>query len=448
MARHHQPASLTMLLPLLFSALALALQVAPNSPCAHFCLDSADLDRSDPRSSNTNGDDIVCNDVDFKNKPAGQKYQRCLACLQDSTFKRDDENDLDWFLYNMRYSFDYCVFGYPNATGVGSGPCITSEACGPLEDALKAGITEPDDDRKQYGYCDTDGKAMLGDAYAKCHACVKADSSHTIISNFLVALEAGCQQRPKPGATLGLNDTVFSERTIEMVNPSAPVAPGDNYSLPNTSIAAIAIGGFVFLLAIAGCVFVQRRKRQKRSVLNRRSSMSFHCQARLTPRGTAFRNIDKEYVGQPYMDEAKSPSGSSLWNPRNAMTSLRGGHKLDTFAPPLSQPPPVHTPIQQSPADDISPISTLSSSSAAPLMAGQSRHPATSPNVDSPLYSPGFTITTPRLGQDSNNPWQQQRAGGSGRSFRKKQRSSTTQSPVETRNIQLVFDPPPKKATK
>lgn len=264
----------------------------------------------------------------------------------------------------------------------------------------------------------------------------------------LVALEAGCQQRPKPGATLGLNDTVFSERTIEMVNPSAPVAPGDNYSLPNTSIAAIAIGGFVFLLAIAGCVFVQRRKRQKRSVLNRRSSMSFHCQARLTPRGTAFRNIDKEYVGQPYMDEAKSPSGSSLWNPRNAMTSLRGGHKLDTFAPPLSQPPPVHTPIQQSPADDISPISTLSSSSAAPLMAGQSRHPATSPNVDSPLYSPGFTITTPRLGQDSNNPWQQQRAGGSGRSFRKKQRSSTTQSPVETRNIQLVFDPPPKKATK
>jgi hypothetical protein len=264
----------------------------------------------------------------------------------------------------------------------------------------------------------------------------------------LVALEAGCQQRPKPGATLGLNDTVFSERTIEMVNPSAPVAPGDNYSLPNTSIAAIAIGGFVFLLAIAGCVFVQRRKRQKRSVLNRRSSMSFHCQARLTPRGTGFRNIDKEYVGQPYMDEAKSPSGSSLWNPRNAMTSLRGGHKLDTFVPPLSQPPPVHTPVHQSPADDISPMSAISSSSAAPLMAGQSRHPVTSPNVDSPLYSPGFTITTPRLGQDSNNPWQQQRAGGSGRSFRKKQRSSTTQSPVETRNIQLVFDPPPKKATK
>lgn len=268
----------------------------------------------------------------------------------------------------------------------------------------------------------------------------------------MVALEAGCQQRPKPGATLGLNDTVFSERTIEMVDPSASAAPGDNHSLPNTTIAAIAIGGFVFLLAIAGCIFVQRRKRQKRSVLNRRSSMSFHCQARLTPRGTGFRNVDKEYVGQPYMDEAKSPSGSSLWNPRNAMDSLRGGHKLDTFVSPLLQPPPVHTPIHQSPADDISPISTISSGSAAPLMAGQPRHPATSPGgVDSPLYSPGFTITTPRLGQDGNNPWQQQqqqRGGGSGRSFRKKQRSSNTQSPAETRNIQLVFDPPPKKATK
>lgn len=83
---------------------------------------------------------------------------------------------------NMRYSFDYCIFGYPNATDISSGPCITSEACGPIGNALRKGITDPDD-RKQYDYCDTDDKAMLGDAVAKCQACVKADSTHTIISN-------------------------------------------------------------------------------------------------------------------------------------------------------------------------------------------------------------------------------------------------------------------------
>lgn len=70
-----------------------ALQVTPNSPCSQFC-----LDRSDPNSYETRGDEIVCDDDDFKRKAAGQKFQRCLACLQDSAFKQGDESDQDWFL--------------------------------------------------------------------------------------------------------------------------------------------------------------------------------------------------------------------------------------------------------------------------------------------------------------------------------------------------------------
>ncbi|KAM0388102.1 hypothetical protein ACHAQC_010127 [Fusarium culmorum] len=241
-------------LALLFLSSATALQVTPNSPCAQFCHGAAGS-----KSNKTHGDEIVCNDDDFKRQVEGQKFQRCLACLQDSTFEQGDENDQDWFLYNMRYSFDYCIFGYPNATGISSGPCVTSEACGPIEDALKEGITEPND-RTKYGYCDTDGKAMLGDSVAKCQACVKADSSQTIISNFLIALEAGCQQRPHPSTTLGLNGTVFSDRSISILDPSASLAPGDNHELPNTSIAAIAVGVVAFLLITAGCIFMQYRK--------------------------------------------------------------------------------------------------------------------------------------------------------------------------------------------
>lgn len=74
-----------------------ALQVAPNSPCASFCIDDSSLDVSDPNSSNTNGSDIVCNDGDFSSQATGQKFERCLSCLQDSPFVQAPENDQQWF---------------------------------------------------------------------------------------------------------------------------------------------------------------------------------------------------------------------------------------------------------------------------------------------------------------------------------------------------------------
>ena len=84
---------ISVFLTLLFWISAKALQVTPNSPCAQFCHGS-------PKSKSTKmlGDEIVCNDDDFKKKAEGQKFQRCLACLQDSTFTQEDENDQDWFL--------------------------------------------------------------------------------------------------------------------------------------------------------------------------------------------------------------------------------------------------------------------------------------------------------------------------------------------------------------
>lgn len=77
--------------------LAAAVQVSPNSPCSSFCIDSPDLDESDPESSNTEGKDITCSDDDFKSKPEGQKFQRCLACLQDSSYSDGTESDQHWF---------------------------------------------------------------------------------------------------------------------------------------------------------------------------------------------------------------------------------------------------------------------------------------------------------------------------------------------------------------
>ncbi|KAF5659169.1 exo-alpha-sialidase neuraminidase [Fusarium heterosporum] len=431
---------LSIILSLLFVVSTTALQVTPNSPCAQFCFDQSDND-----SPKTRGDEIVCNDDDFKRKAEGQKFQRCLACLQDSTFKQGDESDQDWFLYNMRYSFDYCIFGYPNATDIPSGPCITSEACGPIGNALKEGIAQPND-REQYDYCDTDDKAMLGDAVAKCQACVKADSTHTIISNFLVALDAGCQQRPKPGTPIGLNDTVFSETTISILDPSASVVPGDSHALPNTSIAAIAVGAFAFLLISAGCIFMQHRRRKRNSTSNRRSSLSFRCQTHLTPRTPGFHDLP------PYMDEERSLSNSPFWGPRNSTGSPHDTHKLGIVTTTIPYPPPTRTPLHTPLREDASPTESISSSSNAPLLSNSAGPQCSTPGIASPLFSPGLSITTPRSAtfprecHDSNNPWVQQQNSSSTKGFLRKKQSRDSQAPSETRSIKIVFDPPPKRA--
>jgi hypothetical protein len=261
----------------------------------------------------------------------------------------------------------------------------------------------------------------------------------------LVALDAGCQQRPKPGTPIGLNDTVFSERTISILDPSASVVPGDSHDLPNTSIAAIAVGAFAFLLISAGCIFMQHRKRSKNSAHNRRSSLSFRCQTRLTPMTPGFHDLP------PYMDEERNLSKSSFWSHRNAMRGSLDTHKLGIVTTTIPHPPPtraiVHTPNR----GDSSPTESISSCSNAPLLSNSAGPQCGTPGIASPLFSPGLSITTPRSAtfprecHDSNNPWVQQQ-NNSSKGFLKKKKSRDSQAPSETRNIKIVFDPPPKRA--
>jgi hypothetical protein len=201
------------LLAAMLPCLTLALQVTPGSPCADFCIDEKTLDQSDPKSSNTDGDDIVCNDFEFSSDNAGKKFQRCMTCLQGSDFVKGSESDLDWFLCtscrrfthqfrsdletkqctdttmffiisldNLRYSFDYCVFGDMQASDVDSNPCATSEGCGRLTDALRDDMINSTD-RSQYGYCEADHQAIHGEGFDKCLSCVSAEATHSYISN-------------------------------------------------------------------------------------------------------------------------------------------------------------------------------------------------------------------------------------------------------------------------
>ena len=215
----------------IFTHRVTALQVTPNSPCASFCVDSDGLDLSDPGASNTENGDITCYDSEYTSSAAGRKFQRCISCLQDSSFAQGKESDQLWFLCksslhirgcstpysfltphlpvadvseltrntdNLRYTFDYCVFGFPDAKDVASTPCSTSTACGELQDALTSDGLRGDS-AADYSYCTAGGGAMAGEAVEKCLACVGASDDQDYLAN--------CEIPTRPQAFSYLHET-------------------------------------------------------------------------------------------------------------------------------------------------------------------------------------------------------------------------------------------------
>ncbi|KAI5924151.1 hypothetical protein F4810DRAFT_146549 [Camillea tinctor] len=416
---------------------AMALQVTPNSPCASFCVDSNDLDFSDPNSSTTGSDDITCYDSDYSSTSAGQKFQRCISCLQDSTFSQGSENDQLWFLYNLRYSFDYCIFGFPNATDIASTPCSTSTACGQLESALTDGILDPIN--LDYSYCGVDGGAMTSDLIPKCLSCVHASDDQSFLANYLIALEAGCQQQPPTGTVVGLNDTVFSQTTIGAVDPSAEASAHNNQSsMSIPQIVGIAVGAVVVALAAGGFWFVCYRKRRNRRLrlggnlpgkTGRRrpaSPLSFRCQTHLSPRSPAFFHNSSDSA----IEEEKAAS-SPAWGFQTTISaqgkqgfrsySSHGDgsplplHSISTTAIP-SMPGSVHYSTSPkaarfSPIDveDHTPISTTSTKSTAQLLPLRSYNPAeygftTSVHADGSSGGGGYSAYTSPISGSTASP--------------------------------------------
>ncbi|KAI1171942.1 hypothetical protein F4777DRAFT_590873 [Nemania sp. FL0916] len=416
---------------------SLALLVTPNSPCASFCLDSSD-NISNPNSYTTTNKEITCRNSDYTSQ-VGQKFEQCMSCLQDSTFSQGDETDQLWFLYNLRYAFDNCIFGFPNVTDNPSTPCTTSTACGALELALtqdKLSATHPD-----YSYCDADGGVMTSDSITKCISCVGASEDQGFLVNYLVALEAGCDQRPAPGTAVGLSDTVFSTTQITAIEPTSAASNDNKSALPITSIVGIAVGAVVVLLAIAGFFFVRHRKRRnqrrrfeseisnagspRRANHRPASSLSFRCQTHLTPRSPAFFPNDSDTTveeekgysspdlalgshpitkGSPMSNPSSmpwhdQPSAPSFSRPRPAPQPL---HNISTTTPTV--PESVH--YSTSPkasrfptSYEETPTSTTSTRSTAQLLPLRAYNPAdygvASPHLGSPAADGSSSYTSP-----------------------------------------------------
>lgn len=244
----------------------LALQVTPNSGCASVCVDYAGADPSDPNVSNTYGSDIVCNDADYSTTAVGQKFQTCINCLQNSTATGSGETDESWFLYNIRFAFNTCMFNSANASDVVSTPCILSSVCSPLQGAMES---EMDDYSVplQYSYCSANGTTFASTYFDSCQSCLRDNDDTYYLSNFLTALLAGCSQQPANGSLLGLNGTLFEDNQVQIVAPIVATPKTSRKILTRGAITGIVVAGIVVLLITAACAFICTKKRQNRARL-------------------------------------------------------------------------------------------------------------------------------------------------------------------------------------
>ncbi|KAL7793372.1 hypothetical protein V8C43DRAFT_44304 [Trichoderma afarasin] len=429
-----------------------ALRVSPNSPCTSACTTS-DVSQSDPKFFDDQWKDIVCSDDDYDSKPEGQKLKSCFTCLQNSNYTHGSENDQDWFLYNLRYSSSYCMFGYPNNTGIETGPCTTTVGCGILASALELDIKNPTNSTT-YDYCDVSGGVITSNNVEGCLECVKADGQHNYLSNFLLTLQGACQTKPAPGSILILNNTIFGSDNIQVVDQT----PSTNYEEPKLSsstIVGIAIGGAVLLALVAGFTYMCIRKRKNRAKQeDRASGYSFRCQTRVTPVTPRFpenAHADDSFHGQEKAHvKVTTGIGANVypvdqypWNSQSSLNVTISRQDSAVMRPSIitALTPPTQaymSPRASSPDDFATPASAVSTRSNAPLLSHQPSGFKPSPHLGQSSWSP-----TPKPYR-SDRRWEEETGVTNALGLITRKRSKTSMgSPVQSDILITSFPPPP-----
>ncbi|KAH7266869.1 uncharacterized protein BKA55DRAFT_499131 [Fusarium redolens] len=257
--------NLALLLPLSF-----ALRVTPNSECTALCSDGTNSTLNDASTAATNSSDVVCGDDEYSESGNGIRFKNCLSCLQKSEAIWKDQSDVFWFLYNVRYAFDVCLYSYPNAidSGTINSPCNIESSCGSLEDALTTSLLQKSSD-DQFAYCEADDSIIKSASYKECISCLQSTSDQKYLANFLVALKAGCIQKPEKGNIIGLSGTIFTSSLINITDPNTnETLPGDGGapvgSMTTGTIVGIAVGCGLGVAGLAWLLFMYcRRSRQR-----------------------------------------------------------------------------------------------------------------------------------------------------------------------------------------
>ncbi|KAM3507617.1 hypothetical protein MY11210_007067 [Beauveria gryllotalpidicola] len=284
------------------------LQVAPGSPCAHNCLESGSDNNWSADASSTNSSEVTCSDAAYSGSKVGIKYKQCVDCLRTSSRGNWGETDAKWFVYNLRYTLDVCLYDLPQADpAVATSPCASNEGCKNLKAALTGDDLAPTQNMT-WNYCFRDDGAFMSSNRATCMQCLRETQDQTYMANFLTALEAGCRQTPEKGTAIGLSGTVFSNEPVNITDPDKPPAEGHD-SLSTGAIIGIAIGVIIAILVAIALILVYCHKQR----------------------------VDNNWEGYYYDAYAPGPPPPQCHPQSRAGTILRNVHYLPTQPKPMAE---------------------------------------------------------------------------------------------------------------
>ncbi|KAK3195908.1 hypothetical protein K4F52_000775 [Lecanicillium sp. MT-2017a] len=213
-----------------------------------------------------------------------------------------DETDAKWFVYNLRFAIDSCLFETPEAASDASpSGCATNKACMRLKSPLTSDDLEPTQ-KSTWDYCSANDGAFMGSDRGTCMQCFRDSKDQTYMANFLTALEAGCRQTPEKGTAIGLSGTIFTSTAVNIVDPSEAKPDKPSGSLSTPAIAGIAVGVVIVLMIAIGLL-----------VLHCQREKSFHD------------NWEYEYYDTyaPRRPEPPRPRQASMSQPNNKIFFIR-----------------------------------------------------------------------------------------------------------------------------
>ncbi|PYH47355.1 uncharacterized protein BP01DRAFT_380571 [Aspergillus saccharolyticus JOP 1030-1] len=230
-----------------------ALYATYGSPCYDVC--------SNP--TNTTSSEIVCLDESYNSTEKGRSFQKCVSCeLQSNYTDADTEiSDFAWGLYNLRFAFDTCVYGYPEAVNTVSTPCLV--ACLGLSPAFEFELLNPTYNTLRT-YCATG--AFADNHIDTCSNCYNLTSTQGYLANFLEAMRYECHFPVPVDTAFPISPSeIFSEVQLpfystDLLNSTShdPI----NYRL--ATLIGLPVMGFVicvclFILSIIFCCQWRRR---------------------------------------------------------------------------------------------------------------------------------------------------------------------------------------------
>ncbi|KAI9746479.1 MAG: hypothetical protein M1818_000192 [Claussenomyces sp. TS43310] len=274
---------------------SLALQATPGSACASLCMDNPAYNASSVDSFTTVPADLTCSDVAYDKTAGGKRFESCVSCLQGSSAVNGDVNDLGALINNLRMTITSCIWGFPSSPTLAlhSG-CSQESTCSTLRESLEAGDLNLTS-RDPLSYCNAAKESFQTEDLVKCVSCFQSSSENTYLANFLIALQAGCEQSPSQGKSILWSGNLFSSAPIDITTPSngsLEVSPSpQSRAVAVGTIVAAVLGGILTILVLSSIVIflIRRRARSRRGAFNMKN-LDSDCDARYGAASISFPN--------------------------------------------------------------------------------------------------------------------------------------------------------------